>query len=1107
MATHLPPSFQNPWLLAPTAQNPKPANQQESPPPQQGPQPLGPGAQQGTPNSWWTAQVMNYSNQFGPDPINGVQTPGLPNRPNIPAQQGTPQNLTVYQTPKPTEEEARAQEGQPNDTTKVVVGTNGKGGGSATATNTTTTPTENGGTSSNANTVAVGVQGGNTTLSQSTTNTTADGSGNSTAVQNGETFGFGNGQLTYGQNESTTSQYEDGSSHTDSSSSTTGIDTKNQALTFSDTSSSSTTTVAPNGTPQTASDTTTTNWSVGPNYFGAGMSQSATDANGSTNGYSMNGGYNATTGTLSGGGTITSDGTTYGLNGSVTQDTAALNATIKRGQFSAGAGFSVTADQVKTSDLQGGTAGELLGGNYASTSVRNQIDLSASASARGIGASGSMSSGNTLEVLTAANLLPPEWATMTPEQKESFSAQRMAAYQDGVSVEEMLSLQSGQGVRMQSYNGWSLGGSMPVGGMATLSAGGGQTSAHEVTIVRGPRDGVDANGNPTQLDRIVVNIANMQGSSGQLGAAFAGAGLTFGGQGSNTHQYQIEIDPAALEMGPDGKPKNPAAYQAVDMMLKTGLMPGAGQLSGEGMPERYAAFEEAYEQTGSLTSSIDAKQAALQGAPPGSARAQALQAELVQLYGQLDAAQQTIESNREVLNQAWEATYSPENQPNIPGVSIRSEENIDQQTNSMTANTPFGDVQVASTQTTWAEQQYLTAQNQVENEYRYDQQHYFFGNLEEQFSAQTTTGVDPTAALFGMYSDNNVLLDDNADIIRNIENRDVPDYVLDDGHWRYWMRGRLNVQMNADQFNTMTATMNDMSNPQSQAMWQDMGTRVTQFMSGDQYWLPSGADEHSEHLRGMGMDADRDGWIQETFNGYANPDAPTTRALQAMGDTPEEAQQKAAELFQGVNSPQAFAALTPDQQQLFIALIDQTSGSGENVTDQRSSFEALAAISLIEDPNVKAQTLRSFMADANEEAQSDHRDGAMEFVHFTERFKDNPAVYDTIQQAISYDWTQEQAERFAAQSEEQIATELNRACNETDFLRRHDPNEGKALDALMAANMKNGVEGMRTAIQSSGVDMADLLASFTPDSIERRLFVDLISQMPEYSALLQPNSP
>ena len=172
-----------------------------------------------------------------------------------------------------------------------------------------------------------------------------------------------------------------------------------------------------------------------------------------------------------------------------------------------------------------------------------------------------------------------------------------------------------------------------------------------------------------------------------------------------------------------------------------------------------------------------------------------------------------------------------------------------------------------------------------------------------------------------------------------------------------------------------------------------------------------------------------------------------------------------------------------------------------------NEIEALAPISLIADGTTRASTLTTFMADANQEAQGDYRNGALEFIHFTDRFRDNPAVYDVIQSGIRFNWTHENAERLAsgdAAQPGQIEQELTSAYNEHSWfgLGGQDPNEGRALDALMAANMAGGPARMREAVLASGADVVTLLNNFPEGSVERRLYSDLISQVPEFKAQL-----
>ncbi len=1007
---------------------------------------------------------MPYASMYGADAPPAVAAPPIAARPEIaPASAFTAPNTRTANVP-----------GQPDTTASLTTG-GGKGTTAALTTH-TTTPSPEGGAATAGNTLGANYLGGTLTVSNTQTQGTqnADGSGSSVGQGNSVGFNRQHNSLILGQN-NTASQ----------------------------------TTVGADGQPLTTENTHGTTVELGPNNLGAGFRDSTTDAQGNVNGSSANVSVNTQTGAVTGAATYTANGTTLGGDVTVGPNQVGAHASLKTGQLQLAGGFQITAGQTTTDQHSGDTTAAMLGQDYVSTVQRNQVDLSASASFRGIGVSGAMTSGNTVEAMAAANLLPKNWAQMNPDERRLFQQQqeqRLATYQDGVGVEDLLLLQTGQGTRMTSYNGWSLGGSVPVGGVASLSAGGGQTTAHEVTIVRGPRDTVDQSGNSVTADRIVVNIASMQGSSSELGAGIAGVGLNFGGTSNNTHQYQLEIDPDALRMGQNGQPANPQAYEAVQLMLNTGLMPGAANLTGEGMPARYQEFHAAYQQVAPLTSQIDALRAEMGTASLPPARAQEIRTQLTTLYGQLDSAQQTIETDRQLLNQSWENTYGPDNQPPIPGVVIRSETSAQQNGNTLSA----GGTQVANHQETWTQNQYLTRQNQLEHSFTYNEQNYFLGNLTEAFTGTSTTGVDPNAPMFGMKSDDNVLLEENANIIRNIRNRDVPDYALDDPNTRYSMRGRAEVTMNAQQWNTMTAAMNDMSNPQSQAMWQDMGNRVTQYVSGEKYWLDSG-DANLDPQRGDLMNRDRYGWIADQFNAPADGNgqqSPITRALHAQGaQTPEQAMQAATAAFSHVHSPQEFQALSPDQQQLFIALLDQTSGRDEDVTGQRSSFEALAPISLIADGTTRASTLTTFMADANQEAQGDYRNGALEFIHFTDRFRDNPAVYDVIQSGIRFNWTHENAERLAsgdAAQPGQIEQELTSAYNEHSWfgLGGQDPNEGRALDALMAANMAGGPARMREAVLASGADVVTLLNNFPEGSVERRLYSDLISQVPEFKAQL-----
>ena len=96
--------------------------------------------------------------------------------------------------------------------------------------------------------------------------------------------------------------------------------------------------------------------------------------------------------------------------------------------------------------------------------------------------------------------------------------------------------------------------------------------------------------------------------------------------------------------------------------------------------------------------------------------------------------------------------------------------------------------------------------------------------------------------------------------------------------------------------------------------------------------------------------------------------------------------------------------------------------------------------------------------------------------------KNNAAVYDVIQRGIHFDWQQDNAERLAGGDPGKIDSELHDAFNEHQlgigFLPQ-DINEGRALDALMAANMAGGPDRIRAAVAAAGVDVVAIMNSLS----------------------------
>ena len=185
------------------------------------------------------------------------------------------------------------------------------------------------------------------------------------------------------------------------------MNTQNQSVTVGQTNTSAVTTQGENGQNQTTTTTTTGGATVGQNTLGGNYSTSTTDRQRQHQWLGGERQHQTQTGTVTGGGSVTADGTTVGGNVTVGENQLGASASLKRGQFAISGGFNVTAGEVKTDDHSGDLTASMLGGGYTvSTVQRNQVDLSASASFRGIGVSGAMSSGNTVEALAQPACCP-----------------------------------------------------------------------------------------------------------------------------------------------------------------------------------------------------------------------------------------------------------------------------------------------------------------------------------------------------------------------------------------------------------------------------------------------------------------------------------------------------------------------------------------------------------------------------------------------------------------------------------------------------------------------------------------------------------------------------
>lgn len=209
--------------------------------------------------------------------------------------------------------------------------------------------------------------------------------------------------------------------------------------------------------------------------------------------------------------------------------------------------------------------------------------------------------------------------------------------------------------------------------------------------------------------------------------------------------------------------------------------------------------------------------------------------------------------------------------------------------------------------------------------------------------------------------------------------------------------------------------------------------------------------------------------------------------------------QQMASRFATVTSPEAFKKLSPVDQQLFIQVLGKTSGAEGDLTGTRNSFDTLAVISLVEDPALRAQQMCDLYTEANDQAQMSGQDAVWQFSMFTQRFKDDPALFNLAQQSIHFDWSQEDVDQLATGfTEEQLTQQMHDAYNHTTcwFLQGdvHDPDEQKSLQVLQAANEQGGPAQMDRLLRQSGTNPTEILQALRGDPVRQHLFYDLLMQ-------------
>jgi hypothetical protein len=124
---------------------------------------------------------------------------------------------------------------------------------------------------------------------------------------------------------------------------------------------------------------------------------------------------------------------------------------------------------------------------------------------------------------------------------------------------------------------------------------------------------------------------------------------------------------------------------------------------------------------------------------------------------------------------------------------------------------------------------------------------------------------------------------------------------------------------------------------------------------------------------------------------------------------------------------------------------------------------------------------------AEDNAEDLYGNGALGFVSFAERFRDNPEVYNTIQGAISFDWTQDDVDAISNnQTPEQIQESFVGASN-PEWV-----NGGQSLLLIQAANETGGPEQVAAMMESSNANPVQLVESMAGDPLRQQHMYEIL---------------
>lgn len=781
------------------------------------------------------------------------------------------------------------------------------------------------------------------------------------------------------------------------------------------------------------------------------------------------------------GGTQKLGDTTVKGNLAVSENETTATASAKNGEYGGGVAYTDTHDKYTSSVAQSGNNAAV------STTLTNQQTLSANAQVPVFSASAAATGGTTWQItdsVSTATGAGHKDATDVDTEKLKQEQPALAATlqtqktlagkleEDGLEGLDLTTDLAAQGfnvngeIQFTSYNGWNASGGARYGALSA-SMGGGRSTANQVTLKL------------DDADTMTVSVMRQENVSGQVGAGVFGIEAQVGGTGSDRHSDSFEIDLEKYnEVDPVTlKPKNPELVEAVDLFMRTGLMPGAGNIN---TPAAQAAY-------GELTTSVDAidqMTARMKTLESQGVLTDAERTELRGLQTGIDCAQMKIDTCRNALNNQWSSEFGPnaptgpDGQPRsepLDGIKLTSTTDSTSREQRASTNLPVvGNLSLGGASRTWVESAFKGAGDAWEFAKTYSEQYFNIGGSQNSLFVGGTS-TDKTGAMFTMYAEDDIY-GDQLDIVKGMQNRDITDAALDKyGH----VDGRMMVSFDAHQMAVMSAELNDIKDPQSKDMWLQMGASAADCIKND----PTVYGEISA----------RD---PET--------SPSTRALEALAPGDVMAQVAAAQtMFAKVTTPEQFQALDPDQQSLYIELVQNASGSYGDFagTGNANAFNTLAPIMLM-DEKYRMEELAKLQETANKAENRYSDNAAFEMIDFIQtQFADDPAAMAQLQPGMAFDWKQDRVEEMAKLAPEDLTKQFADAYNHTTLWFGqgdvHDPDEDRSLDALLAANESRGPEAVTSTIQQAGIDPVVLLRAFPPDkAVERQMYIDLLMATP-----------